>query len=75
MAKGTFDFIKFGTKMSAKQDKLREAFKTVEASLSELKENKEKVAAKTSLEEAYIWASRSVRSEQIDRNASASNRR
>lgn len=73
--KGTFEFIKFGTKMSDKQDKLREAFKTLEAAIkTELAEGREKSEALNEIESAYIWASRAIRTEQISRNAAKASR-
>lgn len=65
----TFKFIKFGSKMKAKQDKVRGAFKVLEVTVNELKDSREKSLAKTSIEEGFLWASRAVRSEQVDRNA------
>lgn len=67
---GTFTFIKFGSKMKDKQKKVREAFEKLEKVLSEtLAEGREKSLVKTELESAYVWASRSVRAEQVTRNA------
>ena len=70
---GTFAFVKFGSKMKDKQKKVREAFEKLEKTLAEtLTEGREKSLAKTELEVAYVWASRAVRAEQIQRNARSS---
>lgn len=74
--KGAFRFIKFGTKMAAKQDKVREAYNALEKSLREtLKDNAEATQAFVSLKASYLFASQAVRAEQIERNATASSRR
>ena len=75
VVKDTFAFIKFGTKMKAKQDKVREAFKALDAVLKEtLKDNSEKTQATAQVQVAYILASRSIRAEQIDRNQAKEDR-
>ncbi len=65
----TFSLVKFGSKMKAKQEKVRAAFNALEAAVNELKDSREKSLAKTSVEEAYTWASRAIRAEQLARNA------
>lgn len=70
-----FGLVKFGTKMSAKQEKVRDAFKVLGGVLDDtLKDNREKAQAKTEIEAAYIWASRSIRAEQLERNAAKATR-
>lgn len=69
MAVGTFAFVKFGSKMKDKQKKVREAFEKLESAIKlSLKDNTEKTTSLKAVEEAYVWASRSIRSEQVCRN-------
>lgn len=66
-----FDYVKYDDHAANTQAQFKKAFETVEAMVDSVSKGRAAALAKTSLEEAYMWAGKAIRDEQIARNGSA----
>lgn len=67
-----FDHVSFDAQAQKKREDLKEAFSKVEhAAETHLPNGRYKALLLTALEEAYAWAGKAIRDDQIARNGSA----
>lgn len=64
---GRFDYVKYDQLAEADQKFFKEAFVSLERSLSQHRDGRAKSLALTALEEAYMWIGKMIRDEQISR--------
>lgn len=65
-----FSYVKYDEKAQLAQEKLKDAFETIELLGNILLKNgRPKSRFLTHLEEAYMWTGKAIRDEQIERNA------
>lgn len=67
-----FDYVQYDAEAAKKQQKIKDAFKLVEAEvILSLRDCRATSLALTRLEEAYMWAGKAIRDEQIERGGPA----
>lgn len=67
-----FDYVQYDDVAAKKQVELKEAFQKVEhLAETHLKNSRYKALLLTALEEAYAWAGKAVRDDQVERGAPA----
>lgn len=66
-----FDYVQYDELAATVQANLKEQFQSIENTLCTLADGRAKALALTKLEEAYMWAGKAIRDEQIARNGAA----
>lgn len=66
-----FDYVQYDAKACQQQADLKAKFQEAEALIDGLDPGRAKSTAYTKLEEAYMWAGKAIRDEQIARNGTA----
>lgn len=66
-----FDYVQYDEQAITSQNEIKQKFVELEYVISSLKDGRSKSLILTKLEEAYMWAGKAVRDEQIARNGSA----
>lgn len=64
-----FDYVKYDTKALADQLEIKKAFEGVESFVLKLNDGRAKALVLTKLEEAYMWAGKAIRDEQLKRSS------
>lgn len=67
-----FDYVKYDQRATNQQLHLKEEFEKIEAYVNKFfNDGRAKSLLLTSLEEAYMWAGKAIRDDQVKRNGSA----
>lgn len=67
---GRFDYIKYDEKSINVQVAIKKKFESLEETLDALPDSRAKSLALTHLEEAFMWAGKAIRDEQLSRELS-----
>lgn len=68
---GRFDYVQYDELAAAAQKAIKEKCTDLEVLMDALPNGRGKALALTKLEEAYMWAGKAIRDDQIVRNGSA----
>lgn len=62
-----FDYIRFGVEASELRELLKTQFEAIDKTLERIADGRAKSLALTKLDEAYMWANRAIRDEQVSK--------
>ena len=62
-----FSYVSYDEIAQEKQQRIKKLFEVLEAEIDELEHGRAKALVMTKLEEAYMWAGKSIRDSQISR--------
>ena len=68
---GRFSYVQYDEKSASLQQVLKERFEALELICNDLEDGRAKSLVLTKLEEAYMWAGKSIRDSQIKRSVCA----